>query len=96
MDNVFGQHIAVEVILSTIRAHTSETTPKKALALSFHGYTGVGKSFIADQIVASFYSKGTAKNFVKKYFGPADFPEDTRQHVIVGYKKGFEKTSKLP
>lgn len=52
--NVFGQHIAIDVLISAIEEYQSEEnnnkTVRKPLVMSFHGWTGVGKNHIGKLI----------------------------------------------
>ena len=41
--SVFGQPMVKSTIVDALRGHFSLNGPKKALVLSFHGSTGVGK-----------------------------------------------------
>ncbi len=45
--HVFGQHIAVGVVSRALRSHLRKEAPAKALVLSFHGWTGGGKNYVA-------------------------------------------------
>ena len=42
-DNVFGQHLVTTLVTRAVRAHVRKHEPKKALVMSFHGWTGSGK-----------------------------------------------------
>lgn len=52
---LFGQHIAVQLVKRSIRQHLKNENPPKALVLSFHGYTGVGKNYLASLIAKAIY-----------------------------------------
>ena len=41
--HLYGQPLVVNTLLSALKAHFILKDPKKALVLSFHGSTGVGK-----------------------------------------------------
>ena len=43
---VFGQHLVTEIVLKAIMGHLNNKSPGKALAFSFNGLTGSGKSKI--------------------------------------------------
>lgn len=62
-----GQHIATERVFRHISAHLRDPHPQKPLALSFHGYTGVGKNFVSNLIAASLFGMGTKSNFFHFY-----------------------------
>lgn len=52
---LFGQHIAIQLVKRSIRQHLKRENPSKALVLSFHGYTGVGKNYLASLIAKAIY-----------------------------------------
>ncbi len=43
--NLYGQPLVTKTLYTALKGHYSLKNPKKALVLSFHGSTGVGKSF---------------------------------------------------
>jgi len=43
--NLYGQPLVKKTLYTALKGHYSLKNPKKALVLSFHGSTGVGKSF---------------------------------------------------
>ncbi|EPB73413.1 hypothetical protein ANCCEY_07484 [Ancylostoma ceylanicum] len=47
---VYGQHLVLDTVEKAIRAHWTNERPKKPLAMSFHGYTGSGKNYVAEII----------------------------------------------
>lgn len=63
---LFGQHIAVQLVKRSIRQHLKNENPPKALVLSFHGYTGVGKNYLATLIARAIYRQ-FATNKESKY-----------------------------
>ncbi|XP_017492329.1 PREDICTED: torsin-like protein [Rhagoletis zephyria] len=56
---LFGQHIAVQLVKRSIRQHLKNENPPKALVLSFHGYTGVGKNYLASLIAKAIYRQNS-------------------------------------
>lgn len=81
-DNVYGQHIAVDILPAEIRNHIdlvcdqdgSVENPSKALALSFHGGTGTGKTF-----VSLFIEKSLFNGYASQHkFSGAQFTDSTR------------------
>jgi pantothenate kinase-related protein Tda10 len=53
--NLFGQHIASEVIMKAVTGFINNDNPKKPLVLSFHGSGGVGKNLASQLIVKNLY-----------------------------------------
>ncbi|CAH8550326.1 unnamed protein product [Heterobilharzia americana] len=66
-DELHGQHIASQRIYHHILDYMSGGLPQKPLALSFHGYTGVGKNFVANIIVNNILKLGTRSRFYHFY-----------------------------
>jgi predicted alpha/beta-fold hydrolase len=54
-EEVFGQHIAADVVYRTVKGYLSNPSPSKPLVLSFHGWTGNGKNHMAYVIARSLY-----------------------------------------
>lgn len=48
--------------------------PKKALVLSFHGWTGSGKNYLASMIGRSMFRKGMQSAFVHLFVATLHFP----------------------
>ncbi|KAA0200969.1 Torsin-1A [Fasciolopsis buskii] len=81
-----GQHIATERVFRHISAHLRDPHPQKPLALSFHGYTGVGKNFVSNLIAASLFGMGTKSNFFHFYDATIHFAHRSK---IDEYKKNL-------
>lgn len=58
MDKIFfGQHIALSTANEAIKYHLVDESPSNALVLSFHGSTGVGKTYFSKLIASAIYTK---------------------------------------
>ncbi|KAH9517427.1 chaperone cofactor-dependent protein refolding [Dermatophagoides farinae] len=69
-EEIFGQHIAVNVVSKLVHFHMKNENPSKPLVLSFHGFTGVGKNHLSDMLAKRIYRQFNAtgaSNFVHKY-----------------------------
>ncbi|CAH8849067.1 unnamed protein product [Trichobilharzia szidati] len=62
-----GQHIAAERVYHHILDYMNDGNPQKPLALSFHGYTGVGKNFVSNIVVNNILRLGTRSRFYHFY-----------------------------
>ena len=62
----------------SLRSHVSKRQPSKALVLSFHGETGVGKNYVAQFVAESLYAKGLDSKFVHLFIATVDFPDDEK------------------
>ncbi|XP_054267612.1 torsin-1A-like [Macrosteles quadrilineatus] len=80
-EKVFGQDLAVRVILTALKNHLSKTNHKKPLVLSFHGWPGGGKTFVKDFILEHWFREGQRSKFVKTYFALKDFPSNDKVKV---------------
>ncbi|XP_076070436.1 torsin-1A-like [Mytilus galloprovincialis] len=72
--NVYGQHIAVKTVMNHLNAHFMDENPSKALAFSFHGGPGTGKTLITKILVNHLYKEGFKSQFVHMVIASRDFP----------------------
>ncbi|XP_069695885.1 torsin-1B-like isoform X3 [Periplaneta americana] len=73
-DELFGQHLTQKIVVAALRGHFREVAnPKKALALSFHGYPGSGKTFVSQFIKDNIYKLGSKSKFAHFFAGRSDF-----------------------
>lgn len=72
-NNLFGQHIAQDAVISALAAHIAIENPPKALAMSFHGLAGTGKNFVARIITNNFFKKGCGSRHFQVYTGRIEF-----------------------
>lgn len=98
--SLIGQPIAFEIVSEHVRKHLSNPTPSRALVLSFHGSTGIGKTFTAEHIAKALFEKyrkfGTSK-YVYAYKGAADqskSPEEKAQGFIRFVEKGIAQSER--
>lgn len=76
---VFGQHIAKNLLLSALtRRWGSHQESQKPLVMSFHGWTGSGKNYVAKFIAESLFKKGTKSSYVKIYISTLHFHDDRK------------------
>ncbi|KAM5294928.1 torsin-3A [Glossophaga mutica] len=69
-----GQHLARELVLTTVRDYLALPRPDKALALSFHGWSGTGKNFVAQMLAENLYRDGLRSDCVKVFITMLHFP----------------------
>ena len=50
----------------------------KALVLSFHGWTGTGKNYVAKFIAESLFKKGMKSSFVQIFISTVNFPDHSK------------------
>ncbi|XP_072589226.1 torsin-3A [Vulpes vulpes] len=69
-----GQHLARELVLTAVRGYLELPRPDKALALSFHGWSGTGKNFVARLLAENLYRDGQRSDCVKMFIATFHFP----------------------
>lgn len=72
--NLFGQHLAKRIVPKALNTHVLKINPKKALVMSFHGWTGCGKNHVSRMIAKHMFTKGSDSEFHHLYIGSRDFP----------------------
>ena len=75
---VFGQHLVQDSIPNLIKGHMINPSPRKPLVLSFHGWTGTGKTWVSKLIAESLFKKGLDSKYVKFIPVPLWFRDTTR------------------
>ncbi|XP_072686923.1 torsin-3A isoform X1 [Canis lupus baileyi] len=69
-----GQHLAQELVLTAVKGYLELPRPDKALALSFHGWSGTGKNFVARLLAENLYRDGQRSDCVKMFIATFHFP----------------------
>lgn len=69
-----GQHLASKLVLNAVRDYLEMPQARKALALSFHGWSGTGKNFVARMLVDNLYRDGMRSDCVKTFISTFHFP----------------------
>lgn len=74
---MFGQPLVLELV-NILAAHretlnNEHKRNRKALVISLHGWSGVGKNFASTMIANSLYKKGMNSQYVKLFMGKKDF-----------------------
>ncbi|XP_012871181.1 PREDICTED: torsin-3A [Dipodomys ordii] len=69
-----GQHLARELVLRAVRSYLEMPQPDKALVLSFHGWSGTGKNFMARMLAENLYRDGLRSDCVKMFIATFHFP----------------------
>ncbi|XP_011904653.1 PREDICTED: torsin-3A isoform X1 [Cercocebus atys] len=69
-----GQHLVRQLVLRTVRGYLETPQPDKALALSFHGWSGTGKNFVARMLVENLYRDGLMSDCVRMFIATFHFP----------------------
>lgn len=69
-----GQHLAQSVVLKAIQGFVKNPESNKPLTLSFHGWSGTGKNFVARIIADNLYRDGVKSECVRLFIAPFHFP----------------------
>uniref|UniRef100_A0A0B6ZB81 Torsin n=1 Tax=Arion vulgaris TaxID=1028688 RepID=A0A0B6ZB81_9EUPU len=71
-----GQHLVQRTVVGHIKGHLRSQNPPKALVLSFHGLTGVGKNFVSSIIADNVYKDGLRSPYVHLISATKEFPHE--------------------
>ncbi|KAK3611105.1 hypothetical protein CHS0354_000112 [Potamilus streckersoni] len=96
---LYGQNLVVKSVIRHLKGHY-KGNPCKALALSFHGWTGTGKNYVARIIAENIYKKGMSSKYVKLISATKEYPheekvpeyKDKLKELIESSVKQCEKT----
>lgn len=69
-----GQHLAKEVVVRALQGFLQSPRPQKALVLSFHGWSGTGKNFVARLVASHLYRDGLKSECVRLFVSLLHFP----------------------
>lgn len=79
---VFGQHLAVQIVLRALSMNLQSKRPKKPLVMSFHGWTGTGKSFVSSIIAENLYRLSAwRRSFVHHFSTVLHFSHGSHVHL---------------
>jgi len=88
-DNLFGQHIAKAVIMSTLsKRWQGKIHYNKPLVMSFHGWTGGGKNYASKFIAESLFRKGLHSRYVRTFISTVHFYHEAK---VEEYKENLRK-----
>ncbi|XP_021571774.1 torsin-3A [Carlito syrichta] len=73
-ERLHGQHVAQKLVLTTVRGYLETPQPDKALGLSFHGWSGTGKNFVARMLAENLYRDGLRSDCVRMFIATLHFP----------------------
>ncbi|XP_053195475.1 torsin-1A-like [Scomber japonicus] len=85
---LFGQHVALPIILKAVNGFMSNDNSEKPLVLSLHGPTGTGKNFVSNMIADNIYKEGINSRFVHVFISTLHFPH---VHQIDTYKSQLQQ-----
>ncbi|NXW48635.1 TOR3A protein, partial [Nyctiprogne leucopyga] len=83
-----GQHLAKEVVIRAVQEFLHSPRPEKALVLSFHGWSGTGKNFVARMLASHLYRDGPKSECVRVFISLFHFPH---HKYVDSYKVQLKK-----
>ncbi|NWZ77969.1 TOR3A protein, partial [Poecile atricapillus] len=83
-----GQHLAKEVVVRAVRGFLQSPRPQKALVLSFHGWSGTGKNFVARMMASHLYRDGLKSDCVRVFVSLLHFPH---HNYVDSYKVQLQR-----
>lgn len=72
--NVYGQHLAQDIISEAVAAFLKEKNPEKPLVLSFHGSSGTGKTLVSSIVGNHLYGLAMSSPYVHQFIPTLHFP----------------------
>lgn len=81
-----GQPLVHRAIVRAVKDHLQNPSPKKALVLSFHGWTGGGKNYASSMVADALYENGMNSKYVTLYVSTKHFPH---QDEVPKYRVSF-------
>ncbi|XP_062565379.1 torsin-1A isoform X1 [Armigeres subalbatus] len=87
---LYGQHIVEDVLVNAIGAHLDNIeSSRKPLVLSFHGTSGVGKTYVSQLVIANLFEMADRSSFVQRFSGRIPF---TSSSLIETHKVKLQNT----
>ena len=90
---LFGQHIAKTTITNALERHAKNASPRKALAMVLHGWTGIGKTYTMRILADTLFARGTKSQNILEYSATSDFYDETE---VASYKKKLKTDIMVP
>ncbi|KAM7014072.1 torsin-3A [Passerculus sandwichensis] len=83
-----GQHLAKAVVLRAVQGFLQGPRPPKALVLSFHGWSGTGKNFVARMVATHLFRDGLRSDCVRVFVSLLHFPH---HNYVDSYKAQLQR-----
>ncbi|XP_061586608.1 prosalusin [Cololabis saira] len=72
--NVFGQHLAQDIVSEEVTKFLQNKSPDQPLVLSFHGSSGTGKTLVSSMLGDHLYGSAMSSPFVHQFIPTLHFP----------------------
>nr|XP_019965954.1 PREDICTED: prosalusin [Paralichthys olivaceus] len=76
--NVFGQHLAQDIISEAVAGFLQNKSPDRPLVLSFHGSSGTGKTLVSSMLGNHLYGSAMSSPYVHQFVPTLHFPMPQR------------------
>lgn len=72
--NLVGQHLVRQLVVKGVREFLQNHDPVKPLVMSFHGWTGTGKTYVSSMLVRYLFQDGVRSPYVHQFSPIVHFP----------------------
>ncbi|KAM6965403.1 prosalusin [Aplochiton taeniatus] len=72
--NVYGQHLAQDIVSETVAKFLKNGNPDRPLVLSFHGSSGTGKTLVSSILGRHLYGTAMSSSYVHQFVPTLHFP----------------------
>lgn len=76
--NVYGQHLAQEIVSEEVAKFLQNENPNRPLVLSFHGSSGTGKTLVSSMLGNHLYGSAMSSPYVHQFIPTLHFPSPDR------------------
>ncbi|XP_018529221.1 prosalusin [Lates calcarifer] len=76
--NVYGQHLAQDVVSEEVAKFLQNKSPDRPLVLSFHGSSGTGKTLVSSMLGNHLYGSAMSSPYVHQFVPTLHFPSPER------------------
>lgn len=76
--NVYGQHLAQEIVSEEVAKFLQNENPDRPLVLSFHGPSGTGKTLVSSMLGNHLYGSAMSSPYVHQFIPTLHFPSPDR------------------
>ncbi|KAL3879252.1 hypothetical protein ACJMK2_031557 [Sinanodonta woodiana] len=90
---LYGQNLVVKSVVTHLKGHHKGNSCK-ALVLSFHGWPGTGKNYVARIIAENMYKKGMSSKYVKLISVTKEFPHEDKDRLREMIESGVKQCEK--
>ncbi|KAM3868407.1 prosalusin [Diretmus argenteus] len=76
--NVYGQHLAQDIVSEEVAAFLKNKSPDRPLVLSFHGSSGTGKTLVSSMLGRHLYGSAMSSPYIHQFVPTLHFPRPDR------------------